>query len=57
MLTDVDKSAIEHRLEPLTQRYYDHFRLCPGCDRLYWRGTHVQGMEHLIAAIRDGRER
>ncbi len=57
LLIDVDKAAIEHRLEPLTRRYYDHFRLCPGCDRLYWRGTHVQGLERLIDSIRAGRPR
>ena len=52
-LRDVDKSEIEHRLEPLTRRYYDVFRICSNCGRLYWRGSHVEPMEKLIAAIRD----
>lgn len=53
VLQDVAKAEIEHRLEPLTRRYYDRFRLCPDCGRIYWRGTHVQGMERLIDSIRQ----
>ena len=57
-LRDVDKADIEHRLEPLTRRYYDAFRVCTGCGRVYWRGTHVERMEWLLAAIRaDGDSR
>ena len=57
-LRDVAKAEIEHRLEPLTRRYYDAFRICTGCGRVYWRGTHIERMEWLLEAIRpngDGR--
>lgn len=50
-LEDVDKAAIAHRLKPLTKRYYDTFRRCTGCDRIYWRGTHVQGIEALVGYV------
>ena len=57
-LRDVDKAEIEHRLEPLTRRYYDVFRICTGCGRLYWHGTHVERMSWLLEAIRpDGGSR
>ncbi len=58
VLRDVDKAVIRHRLEPLTERHYEHFRLCTGCERIYWRGSHVAGIETLIESIRrnsDGR--
>lgn len=48
----VDKAAIDHRLEPLTRRYYSHFRHCPGCDRLYWRGSHYQRLWQRIETLR-----
>lgn len=51
-LEDVTKAAIEHRLEPLTRIYYDRFRRCLGCGRLYWRGTHAQAMQRLIDEVR-----
>lgn len=51
-LQDIAKTDIEHRLEPLTRRYYEHFRICTDCARLYWRGSHVQRIERLLARIR-----
>ena len=51
-LHDVDKAAIVDRLEPLTRKYFDEFRQCDDCGRIYWRGSHVAGIERLIARIR-----
>ena len=53
-LAQVDKARIAHRLEPLTARHYDDFRQCTGCGHLYWRGSHVRGIEELIEGIRGG---
>jgi uncharacterized protein with PIN domain len=50
-LEDVDKARIAHRLKPLTKRYYDTFRRCRDCDRIYWRGTHVAGIEALVGCV------
>lgn len=52
VLHDVDKHEIVHRLRPLTRHYYHEFRQCADCGRIYWRGSHVQHIERLIAAIR-----
>lgn len=52
VLHDVDKARIEHRLEPLTRRHYDTFRICADCDRLYWRGSHIARMERIIETAR-----
>lgn len=51
-LEDIDKAAVVHRLKPLTRQYYNTFRRCTGCDRIYWRGTHVRGIEALVECIR-----
>lgn len=48
LLEEVEKAAIEHRLEPKTRRYYHQFRVCRGCGRVYWPGSHH---EHMRARI------
>lgn len=53
LLRAIEKDAIIDRLEPLTRHYYDDFRICADCDRIYWRGSHIQQVERLIAAARD----
>lgn len=50
-LEAVAKATILSRLEPLTRTYYDAFERCPGCDRIYWAGSHREQMEQLIATI------
>ena len=51
-LDDVDKAAIVERLRPLTRRYYDRFRRCSDCGRIYWHGSHAERIERLLADIR-----
>lgn len=51
LLQPVDKGEIIHRLEPLTRKYYRDFSSCPGCDHIYWRGSHHKRMEELIGSI------
>ena len=51
LLEPIDKEAVLHRLEPLTKKYYDRFHRCPGCDQIYWSGSHREKMEHLLAAL------
>ena len=56
LLEDVDKAGIEHRLQPLTRKYYDVFRRCTECGHLYWRGSHVASMQERIAELKSTRE-
>jgi uncharacterized protein with PIN domain len=44
----VEKEAIEHRLEPLTRKYYATFKECGSCRRIYWRGSHHDRMTRLF---------
>ncbi len=52
-LEAVEKSEVLAPLaaEPLTLRYYDDFRRCPGCQRIYWPGTHTQKLASLVTRI------
>jgi uncharacterized protein with PIN domain len=47
-LVNVSKEEIIDRLEPKTQRYYDHFRICQECSQIYWRGSHYKRMESQL---------
>jgi uncharacterized protein with PIN domain len=42
ILQPVAKKEIIDRLEPLTKKYYDDFKVCPGCNRIYWAGSHQE---------------
>jgi uncharacterized protein with PIN domain len=46
----VAKSLVESRLPPHVRRTIDRFRTCPGCDRIYWEGTHVTAIRARLAA-------
>ena len=47
----VDKHAIEHLLEPGTDKYYDEFYQCEQCKKVYWRGNHYDRMQSVIAKL------
>lgn len=53
LLAPVPKTEIVEQLEPLTRIYYEKFRRCQQCDRIYWSGSHfgkLQGrVERLLA--------
>lgn len=50
-LRPVRKEAISHRLQPKTRQYYDEFRICQKCDRIYWKGSHYQRMQQFIQRV------
>jgi len=51
LLRQVEKEEISHRLEPLTEKYYNTFHVCRCCNNLYWPGTHRERMEELLRRI------
>lgn len=51
LLQPVPKEEILHRLEPLTKLYYDDFHICPGCDQIYWKGSHYERMQKFILQL------
>jgi len=55
ILEPVKKKEIEHRLEPLTKKYFFDFKICPGCQQVYWAGSHVERMMNRVAEIFPGK--
>jgi uncharacterized protein with PIN domain len=55
-LETVKKEEILHRLQPLTRRYFDEFRICPVCQRIYWKGSHWERMRSLVQRLQESGE-
>jgi uncharacterized protein len=57
-LETVEKKDVIERLEPLTKIYYQDFRRCPGCGKVFWGGSHFdklrQRVEEMRARLLDG---
>jgi uncharacterized protein with PIN domain len=51
LLEPVEKETILERLEPLTRKYYDDFRICQSCHQVYWKGSHYERMLDLIESL------
>jgi hypothetical protein len=48
LLHPVSKEAVLNRLEPLTKKYYNQFRICSECGQVYWQGSHYERMARFI---------
>ena len=48
-LERIDKAAVAERLPEKVRLLQDEFTRCPGCDRVYWAGSHY---ERMLAAMR-----
>ena len=51
LTNDVPKISIAHRLPPYVRETHDDFRQCPGCNRVYWKGSHYKHMQQLCAEV------
>jgi uncharacterized protein with PIN domain len=47
-LEDVPKEAVEAQLPPKVRGFYERFKRCPGCGRIYWEGTHYARMRGVM---------
>jgi len=47
-LEEVAKEDVIARLPEKVRAYYERFKRCPGCDRVYWEGTHFARMQGVL---------
>lgn len=52
ILRNVLKEEIANRLLPKTKDYYDNFKKCPGCGKIYWEGSHYLRMKKFIESLK-----
>lgn len=51
VLAEVPKNEIIDRLLAKTRQYYEDYKKCPDCDRVYWEGSHFDKMKINIENI------
>jgi len=44
----VEKADVESRLPPYVRKTQSQFRICPGCNRIYWEGTHAAAIRRRL---------
>ena len=47
-LNDVPKAQVLARLPEKVRGAYERFQHCPGCGRIYWKGTHYARLRRLL---------
>ncbi len=52
-LRPVNKADIADRVPPYVLQTQDQFVECPKCQRIYWRGTHWQGMVKKLESLAE----
>lgn len=53
LLEPVDRDAVAGRVPPRSWRRHNEFRICPGCGRIYWKGTHYDRLSRLVDELRS----
>ena len=51
LLRDAAKAEVLERLPPKVRAAYERFRLCAGCGRIYWEGTHYERLRRLLEPV------
>ncbi len=51
-IKDVSGQEIGDRVPPYILERHSRFHECPSCERVYWRGTHLDRMAERLEAIR-----
>jgi uncharacterized protein with PIN domain len=53
-IASLEKSQVEGRVPPYVFQTQADYGYCSGCDRIYWRGTHVQHIVNALNAAYEG---
>lgn len=51
LLAYVEKEKIMDQLLPKTRSFYDEFRKCQGCGKIYWEGSHYESMKKFVDSL------
>ncbi len=50
-INPVEKEDISHLMEPKTRIYCEDFFQCEGCEKIYWKGSHVEHMKKTLSRL------
>lgn len=51
LLEERRKEMVNALLPEKTRRYYEEFRACPSCGRIYWQGAHARRLHAFVDAV------
>ena len=52
LLNKVDKENVISQLPPKIKEWHNEFYECPGCKKIYWKGSHFERMTKIISEIK-----
>jgi uncharacterized protein with PIN domain len=55
LLRPLSKDRARNLVTPYVHEHASSFAICPGCDRVFWQGTHYGDMEKKIEALLERR--
>ena len=50
----VEKESLKETLPPLIYSQFTEFSKCPGCGKIFWKGSHYSAMKRFIQALEEG---
>jgi uncharacterized protein with PIN domain len=50
-LVAIDKASVADRLPERVREIQERFMRCPGCERIFWEGTHYQRMRGVLQEL------
>lgn len=50
-LTQVEPAQVGSLLPDYVKNSHKHFSICPGCQRVFWRGTHYENMRNILERL------
>jgi uncharacterized protein with PIN domain len=53
LLVEKAREDIENRVPPYVYKTQTQYMECPGCRRIYWRGTHWEAMVRKLKALTE----
>lgn len=54
VLEERAKETVNDSLPEKTRRYYDEFRVCSSCGKVYWQGAHMRKLGEFVEAALSG---
>ena len=54
VLESVNREAVQNRVPPYVWRTNDSFTECTTCNRVYWKGTHWEGISQKLEGRDEG---
>lgn len=52
-LREAAREEVAGQLPARTAEYYDEFQRCPGCGRVFWKGSHYRRMQRFIESLSE----